>query len=105
MAVEFTNDNFKEKVLDNNGVALVDFWAEWCGPCRMVAPVLEELSKEMSEKVTIKKLNVDDNQGTAQMLGIQSIPTLIVFKNGEMVDRVLGALPKTQIKNLIERHT
>ncbi|HMV78078.1 MAG TPA: thioredoxin [Leptospiraceae bacterium] len=100
---EITDSNFKTET--SQGLVLVDFWAEWCGPCRMVAPVLEELSKEMSEKVTIKKLNVDDNQGTAQMLGIQSIPTLIVFKNGEMVDRVLGALPKTQIKNLIERHT
>lgn len=100
---EITDSNFKTEI--SQGLVLVDFWAEWCGPCRMVAPVLEELSKEMSEKVTIKKLNVDDNQGTAQMLGIQSIPTLIVFKNGEMVDRVLGALPKTQIKNLIERHT
>ena len=100
---EITDSNFKTET--SQGLVLVDFWAEWCGPCRMVAPVLEELSKEMSEKVAIKKLNVDDNQGTAQMLGIQSIPTLIVFKNGEMVDRVLGALPKTQIKNLIERHT
>ncbi len=100
---EITDSNFKSET--SQGLVLVDFWAEWCGPCRMVAPVLEELSKEMSEKVAIKKLNVDDNQGTAQMLGIQSIPTLIVFKNGEMVDRVLGALPKTQIKNLIERHT
>lgn len=100
---EITDSNFKTET--SQGLVLVDFWAEWCGPCRMVAPVLEELSKEMSEKVSIKKLNVDDNQGTAQMLGIQSIPTLIVFKNGEMVDRVLGALPKTQIKNLIERHT
>ncbi|HQG39149.1 MAG TPA: thioredoxin, partial [Chitinophagales bacterium] len=81
MAVEFTNDNFKEKVLDNNGVALVDFWAEWCGPCRLIGPVVEELSKEYDGKAVIGKLNVDDNREIAAQYGIMSIPTLLIFKN------------------------
>ncbi|MCB1140991.1 MAG: thioredoxin [Leptospiraceae bacterium] len=100
---EITDSNYTDEI--TGGMVLVDCWAEWCGPCRMVAPVLEELSKELGEKVSIKKLNVDDNQKTAQMLGIQSIPTLLLYKDGKLVDKVIGALPKTQIKNFIDRHT
>lgn len=100
---EITDSNFKTET--NSGLVLVDCWAEWCGPCRMVGPVLEELSKEMSDKVSIKKLNVDDNQVTAQELGIQSIPTLLLYKNGVIVDKVIGALPKTKIKEFIDRNS
>jgi thioredoxin 1 len=100
---EITDATFKDEIKD--GLVLVDCWAEWCGPCRMVAPVLEEVSKEYSDKVSIKKLNVDDNQMVAQEMGIQSIPTLLLFKNGTLVDKAIGALPKNQIKNFIDRHS
>jgi thioredoxin 1 len=100
---DITDGNFPSET--SSGLVLVDCWAEWCGPCRMVAPVLEELSKELSGKVAIKKLNVDDNQKTAQMLGIQSIPTLLLYKDGKLVDKAIGALPKVQIKNFIDRHS
>lgn len=103
MALQEINDsNFKEET--SQGLVLVDFWAEWCGPCRMVAPVLEELSKEYQSKLSIKKLNVDENHLSAQMFGVQSIPTMILFKDGKVVDKIIGALPKTQIKNFIDRH-
>jgi thioredoxin 1 len=100
---EITDSNFQAET--SNGLVLVDFWAEWCGPCRMVGPVLEEISKEYGSKVTIKKLNVDENQETAQALGIQSIPTMLLYKDGKIVDKLVGALPKTQIKSFIDRHS
>lgn len=100
---EVTDETYQEEI--SNGMVLVDCWAEWCGPCRMVAPVLEDLSKEMKGKVSFKKLNVDFNQKTAQALGIQSIPTLLLYKDGKLVDKVIGALPKTQIKNFIDRNS
>ncbi|PJZ70078.1 thioredoxin [Leptospira perolatii] len=99
---EINDSNFTTEI--SNGMVLVDCWAEWCGPCRMVSPVLEELSGEMKEVLQIKKLNVDDNQDTAQKLGIQSLPTLLLFKEGQLVDKIIGALPKAQIRNFIERH-
>ena len=102
MAVAEINDaNFDTEV--SQGIVLVDCWAEWCGPCRMVAPVLDELSTEMSD-ISIRKLNVDENQSTAQKLGIQSIPTLLLYKDGKLVDKMIGALPKPQIKKFIESH-
>ncbi|MCC5813514.1 MAG: thioredoxin [Leptospira sp.] len=102
MAVAEINDaNFDTEV--SQGIVLVDCWAEWCGPCRMVAPVLDELSTEMND-VSIRKLNVDENQTTAQKLGIQSIPTLLLYKDGKLVDKMIGALPKPQIKKFIESH-
>lgn len=102
MAVAEINDaNFETEV--SNGLVLVDCWAEWCGPCRMVAPVLEELAVEMPD-VAIRKLNVDENQSTAQRLSIQSIPTLLLYKDGKLVDKMIGALPKPQIKKFIENH-
>jgi thioredoxin 1 len=102
MAVAEINDgNFDTEV--SQGIVLVDCWAEWCGPCRMVAPVLDELSTEMTD-VSIRKLNVDENQSTAQKLGIQSIPTLLLYKDGKLVDKMIGALPKPQIKKFIESH-
>ena len=101
MAVEFTNDNFKEKVLDNKGVALVDFWAEWCGPCRLIGPVVEDLSKEYDGKATIGKLNVGDNREIAAQYGIMSIPTFVLTKDGKELDRKVGAMPKEVLKNWI----
>jgi thioredoxin 1 len=98
-----TDSNFSSET--SQGLVLVDFWAEWCGPCRMVGTVLEELSKEYGGKVSIKKLNVDENQVTAQSLGITSIPTMLLYKDGVLVDKMIGALPKAQIKNFIDRHS
>ncbi len=103
MALAEINDNsFSNEV--SSGLVLVDCWADWCGPCRMVAPVLEELSKEYTGKVEIKKLNVDDNMKTAQELDIKSIPTLLLFKDGKLIDKMVGALPKPHIKNFIDKH-
>ncbi|TGK05498.1 thioredoxin [Leptospira langatensis] len=103
MALTEINDStFNSEITE--GMVLVDCWAEWCGPCRMVSPVLEELSSELNGTLKIKKLNVDDNQDTAQKLNIQSLPTLLLFKDGQLVDKIIGALPKAQIKSFIERH-
>jgi thioredoxin 1 len=102
MALEFTNDNFKEKVLDTKGVALVDFWAEWCGPCRLIGPVVEELSKEYEGKATIGKLNVDDNRDVAAQYGIMSIPTLLFFKDGQLIDKHVGVASKGDLKKKLD---
>ncbi|MED4987937.1 MULTISPECIES: thioredoxin [Parageobacillus] len=86
------------------GLILVDFWAPWCGPCRMVAPVLEEVDQVMGDKVKIVKVNVDENPETASKFGVMSIPTLLVFKNGELVDKTIGYQPKEALVQLLEKH-
>lgn len=97
----FTDSSYDQDTAQ--GLVLVDFWAEWCGPCRMIAPIVEELAGEMNN-VTFAKLNVDENQGVSQKLGITSIPTLLLYKDGQIVDRVLGLQPKPKLKSLIEKH-
>ncbi len=99
-----TDQNFKQEILESDIVALVDFWAAWCGPCMMLGPVIEELAGEYEGKAVIAKLNVDENPATASQYGIRSIPSLLVFKNGEVVDQMLGALPKNQISKKIDEH-
>jgi thioredoxin 1 len=101
--VHLTNENFELEVLKNSGVTLVDFWASWCGPCKMIGPVLDELAVEMTD-AKIAKVNVDDEQELAAKFGIRSIPTLIIFKNGEKVEQMVGVLPKESIKAKIEAH-
>ncbi len=102
MAFEFTDANFKDTVLDKEGVAVVDFWAEWCGPCRMIGPIIEELSKEYDGKATIGKVNVDHNPEISMKYGIRSIPTVLVLKNGEVVDKQVGVTTKKVLTDKIE---
>lgn len=102
MAFEFTDANFKEKAIDTEGVAVVDFWAEWCGPCRMITPIIEELSKEYEGKAMIGKVNVDENPEVSMKYGIRSIPTVLVLKNGEVVDKQVGVTTKQKLVDKIE---
>jgi thioredoxin 1 len=103
--IKSVNDsNFEEKVLKSDIPVLVDFWAPWCGPCHMVTPSLESISQEQDGKLSIVKLNVDDNNKTASEYGIMSIPSLILFKNGEVQETLIGALPKEKIEEAILKH-
>lgn len=97
MAEKVTDGEFKKEVLESNIPVLVDFWAEWCGPCKMLAPTLDELSKELSGKVKILKMNVDENPAMPSALGIRGIPTMILFKNGENVGTKVGVSPKASL--------
>jgi thioredoxin 1 len=102
--VKVTDVNFKSEVMGATGPVVVDFWAEWCGPCKMIGPALEEIAEEMKGSVTIAKLNVDENPGTAGAYGIRSIPTLMLFKDGKLESTKVGAAPKSELKKWIS-HT
>ena len=97
-----SDDNFQAEVLENEQPVLVDFWAPWCGPCRVVAPVLEEIAVEQSDKLRVVKLNVDENQRTAAQFGVMSIPTMILFKNGAPAKTIVGAYPKRKLEAELE---
>jgi thioredoxin 1 len=100
--MEFTESNFSSEVLQSDLPVLVDFWAPWCGPCKMVAPIVHEISTEYAGKIKVGKLNTDDNQMVASQYGIMSIPTLMIFKNGEVVERIIGAQPKEALTGKID---
>jgi thioredoxin 1 len=102
MAEKFTSSNFNEVVLQSDKPVLVDFWAEWCGPCRMIGPMVDELSNEYAGKAVIGKLNVDENPDISMNYGVRSIPTLLIFKNGQLVDKIVGAVPKQNIASKID---
>ena len=100
--ITISDENFETEVLKSDQPVLIDFWAAWCGPCKMIAPVVEELAGEYDGKVKIGKLDVDNNQQTAIKYGVRSIPTLLVFKNGEVKDTIIGAVPKAQITQKLD---
>ena len=100
--ITFTDDNFETEVLKSDKPVLVDFWAVWCGPCKMIAPIVEELAGEYEGKAKVGKLDVDNNQESAIKYGVRSIPTVLIFKGGKVVDTIIGAVPKVQIKQKLE---
>ena len=102
--VHTSDANFQTDISEDNKLVIVDMWAEWCGPCKMSEPILEEVANEYSDKVKLVKLNIDHNQETPVKYGVMNIPTLLFFKNGKEVDRVIGAIPKRQLVKKIEEH-
>lgn len=102
MSVHINDSDFEDQVLKAPGVVLVDFWAEWCGPCRQISPVLDEIAKEREGKITVAKVNIDKNPGTPQKYGVRGIPTLILFKGGKAVSTKVGSLPKSKIVEWID---
>ena len=102
--LHFTDSNFKKEVLESDLPVLVDFWAEWCGPCRMVAPIIEELAREYAQKIKVGKIDIDENPKTPTRYGVMSIPTLMFFKKGLVNEQAVGALSKAELKKKIEEN-
>jgi len=104
-AVAVNDANFEQEIEKHDGLAVVDFWATWCGPCRMIAPILDQLSVEYAGRVKVSKMDVDANIKTASRFNVRSIPMLLFFKNGKVVDQIVGAVPKTMIQSKFEQHS
>ena len=104
MAFTFTDGNFEAEAINTKGVSVVDFWAEWCGPCRMITPIIEDLANEYGDTVKVGKLNVDENSEVSQRYAIRSIPTILIFKDGEIVDRHVGTTTKSALQQKIQQH-
>ncbi len=102
--IEVDDQSFETEIEKADGLAMVDFWAEWCGPCRMVSPIVEELAEEYEDQIKVAKVDVDESQRTAQKFNVRSIPSILFFKDGEHVDTVVGAVPKGQLEEKIEDH-
>ena len=102
--MEVTDETFEQEVEQAKGVAMVDFWAAWCGPCRLVGPIVDELAQEYAGQVKVAKLDVDASQRTAMKFGIRSIPSILIFKDGQLVDSVVGAVPKQQLEKKLKQH-
>jgi len=100
--IEFTDSNFEDEVLNSDKPVLVDFWAEWCGPCRIIGPIVEEMAEEYDGKAKIGKVDVDSNSEVSVKYGIRSIPSLLIFKDGEVVDQIVGAVPKSHLTKQLE---
>ena len=103
LILEVTDNTFDKDVISNTQPTLVDFWADWCGPCKALAPVVDQLAQTYEGKVTFKKLNIDDNPATPAKFGVRGIPTLILFKNGEVWDQIVGVVPKAQIERALQK--
>jgi thioredoxin 1 len=101
--LEVTDATFEQEVLEASLPVLVDFWAAWCAPCRTIGPIVEEIAEEYKDRVRVAKMNVDDNVNTPSRYGVRGIPALLLFKNGELVDQIIGAVPKTQVLSLLEK--
>lgn len=101
--IELTDDNFKEEILESGQTCLVDFWAEWCGPCRMIALAIDEIASEYTGRLKVGKVNVDEASQVASDYGVMSIPMLAIFKNGELVDKMVGAAPKAGIEDFVKK--
>lgn len=103
--ITLTDDTFDQEVLKSDKPVLVDFWAEWCMPCKMIAPIMEELAKDYDGQVKIAKLDIDENSQTASQYQVMSIPSLLLYKDGEVIERIVGVVPKEQIEGLLDSHT
>lgn len=103
-AIEVNDTNFEEEVIKSGNVTVVDFWAPWCGPCRKLSPVLDEISAELGDNVKVTKVNTDDNLKTAKEYSISGLPSILIFKNGEAVERLVGLMPKSTIIKSIQKH-
>lgn len=102
--IAVNDESFDTEIVDNDGLAMVDFWAEWCGPCRIVEPVVKELAEEYSGRVKVAKVDVDESQETAQRFNVRSIPSILFFRDGELVDTLVGAQPKKELEKRIQEH-
>ena len=101
--IELSDSTFESEVVNSDVPVLVDFWAPWCGPCRAIAPIVEEISSSYEGKIKVGRMNVDENQSTTMKFGIRSIPTIIMFKDGEAVDQIIGAVPKGEIERVVDK--